>query len=72
MGLFDRKKPEPSPIVKVKLLGVRTAVNTGVLATWNSTLFCFLIQRADGSRELIECKKDDKEFQELILLIPMD
>lgn len=72
MGLFDRKKSEPSPVVKVKLMGVRTAENTGVMATYNSTLYCFLLQRADGSRELVEYSHKDKELADLLPLIPMD
>lgn len=41
-------------IRRVKVLGVRTAEDTKLLATVNSTIYCVLIEYSDGERELNE------------------
>lgn len=57
MGLFGGIKE----IKKVKFLGVRTAEQTKILGTHNSSLYCLIVQYTDDTRVLIEC--DSKEFQ---------
>ena len=47
--MFGAKK-----IQAVKVLGVRTAEETKVLATYNSTIYCLLVIYSDNSRELLE------------------
>ena len=41
-------------IQAVKVLGIRTAEETKVLATYNSSVYCILVIYNDGSRELLE------------------
>lgn len=65
MGLISSIK-----ISRVKVLGVRTAHETKVLATYNSSIYCILIEHADGSRELKECTT--KEMTPYIKYIDMD
>lgn len=47
--MFGVKKLE-----KVKVFGVRTAHETKVFATYNSTVYCCMFMYSDGSRELKE------------------
>jgi len=62
MGLFSAKE-----ISVVKVLGVRTAEETKVLATVNSTIYCLLIVYTDGTRELEEVEaKFMKKYLEYI------
>lgn len=70
MGLFSQK--EEKKIAKVKLLGVRTTEQTKVLGTYNSTMYCFLIEYTDGSREIAEHEAKEKEIKELLHYINMD
>lgn len=42
-------------IQAIKVLGVRSAEQTKVLATYNSTLYCLLVEYEDGSRKIVEC-----------------
>jgi len=58
MGFFNNNSKE---IKKVKLLGIRTAEQTKILGTYNSSLFCLLVLYSDNSKELVEC--ESKEFQ---------
>lgn len=51
MALFGNKKE----LALVKVLGVRTAEETKVLATYNSTIYCLLLLYTDNTREVIEC-----------------
>jgi len=48
MGVFTKD------IARVKVLGVRTAHETKVFATYNFGIYCLLIQYMDGSLELKE------------------
>jgi len=59
-------------IAKVKILGTRTGEETRVLGTYNFTVYSFLIEYKSGRREVKECTKDSKEFQELISRADMD
>ena len=53
----------PSRIRCVVVLGVRTAEQTKVLATYNSTIYCLMIEYESGSRELVECNtKEMKKY----------
>lgn len=54
MGLFSNLIPEAKEIRDVKVLGVRAAQDTKVLATYNSTIYCLAVLYVDGSRELVE------------------
>lgn len=67
MPLFQKKQ-----IQRVKCLGVRTAEETKVLATYNSTIYCFLIEYADRSRVIREYGASDKAVIELLQYINMD
>lgn len=58
MGLFSNSQKQ---VQKVKLLGIRTAEQTKVFSTVNSSLFCVLVLYVDGTKELVECEA--KEFQ---------
>jgi len=51
-------------IERVRVLGVRTAEQTKVLATYNSSIYCILILYINGQRELKEC--DAKEMGKYI------
>lgn len=55
MGLFSGKQQrDEREIVLVKVLCVRAAEETKVMATYNSTLYCLMVVYDDGSRELSE------------------
>lgn len=41
-------------LVSVKVLGVRTAEQTKVLSTVNSTIYCIMLVYSNGARELEE------------------
>ena len=66
MGLFKRTKE----IKKVKVLGVRTAENTGIFATYNSAVYCVLVEFKDGTRAVDECSA--KEMSQYLNYIDMD
>lgn len=73
MGIFDKKqKPDTTPIIRVKFLGLRTSAEPGILGSDLYTKYCFLIERESGCRELKEYKNSDKELAELLPLISMD
>lgn len=67
MPLFQKKQ-----IQRVKCLGVRTSEETKVLATYNSTIYCFLIEYTDRSRVIREYGASDKAVIELLQYINMD
>jgi len=67
MGFIKKKE-----ISRVKFMGVRTAEQTKVLATYNSSMYCFLIEYTDGSRVLRDYQAKDKELQEILQYIDMD
>lgn len=47
----------------VVVLGVREGEQTKVLATYNSTVYCLMIEYMNGSRELVECEsKEMKKY----------
>lgn len=48
-------------IERVRVLGVRTAEQTKVLATYNSTIYCILILYTNGQREMKECNSKEME-----------
>ena len=53
-------------------MGIRTAEQTKVLATYNSTLYCFLVEYDNGDRAILEYHAGDKEIKELLYMIDMD
>lgn len=55
--------------VRAMVLGVRTAEQTKVLATYNSTMYSLLVEYSDGSREIMEL--DAKEMKPYLKLIRM-
>ena len=52
-------------IERVRVLGVRTAEQTKVLATYNSSIYCILILYSNGMKELreVNTKEMDKYIQ---------
>lgn len=70
MALFA-KKPVPPSIRRVKFMGVRTAEETKILGTYNSSMYCFLIEYDNGERKLVEYQADDKALPELLGYIDM-
>lgn len=65
-------KNEVKKIRKVKCLGVRTGEETRVLATYNSAVYCMLVEYSDGSRELIEGEAKSKDIKKLLQYIDMN
>lgn len=63
MGFFNIQLEKE--IKKVKLLGIRTAEQTKVFSTVNSSMYCMIVLYTDGTKELIEC--ESKEFQKKYL-----
>lgn len=55
--------------VRAVVLGVRSAEQTKVLATYNSTMYSLLVEYSDGSRELLEL--DAKGMKPYLKLIRM-
>lgn len=55
--------------VRAVVLGVRSAEQTKVLATYNSTMYSLLVEYSDGSREIMEL--DAKEMKPYLKLIRM-
>lgn len=70
MALFSKK--EQPAIKRVKYLGVRTTEQTEILATYNRSLYCFLIEYSDGSRKICEYHNNDKNIGEILSFIEMD
>ena len=64
MGLFTSKTA-----VRAVVLGVRTAEETKVLATYNSAMYSLLVEYSDGSRDILEL--DAKGMKQYLKLIPM-
>ena len=64
MGLFTSKTA-----VRAVVLGVRTAEETKVLATYNSAVYSLLVEYSDGSRDILEL--DTKGMKPYLKLIPM-
>lgn len=78
--LVEKKKNNPKPktkkektkptkqvgIKKVRILGVRTGEETGILATWNFALYSLLVIYNDGRKEVLELKSDSKLFKDLL------
>lgn len=62
----SKKVKRQAGIKKVKVLGIRTAEETGVFATWNFTMYSVLIIYDNGKREVVECKSDSKLFKDLL------
>ena len=74
MAMSGRKVSDFSTenISKVKLVGTRTGQETKILATYNFTVYSFLVIYKDGSRQMIECTTESKEFDALMQLADVD
>jgi hypothetical protein len=59
-------------IKTVKLLGTRTAAETRILATYNFTVYSFLVVYDDGEREVVECQNGSKVFNKLLPYIEVN
>ena len=57
-------------IYRVKCLGVRTQHETKVFFTYNSTIYCIVVEYTDGSRELLELEA--KKMGKYLEYIDMD
>lgn len=64
----DEVKPKDK-IKSVSIISTRTGEETRVLATYNFTLYSFLVVYESGKREVVECKNGSDEFNELIKYI---
>ena len=69
MGLLSGTSSKK--IYTVKVLGVRTAENTGFFATYNSAVYCVLIEYEDGTRAIDECSAKDM-MKKYVYYIDMD
>lgn len=59
-------------IETVKILGTRTGEQTKILATYNFTIYSFLVVYKSGKREVIECEQGSEDFEKLIKLVDID
>jgi len=67
MGFMDQFKPRP--IVRAKVIGVRTAEDTKGLTTFNYGVYSFLVQRDDGSVDIVESQKGDKNWNVMLSVL---
>lgn len=65
-SIEPKQEPVKPKIKSAKVLGVRTAEQTKILATYNYTVYSILIIYEDDTREVIECDGDSAEFKELL------
>lgn len=54
MALFQKQAQPQKIIAKVKVLGIRTAMQTKTFYEENSTQYSILVLYTDGTRELLE------------------
>lgn len=67
MGLFsDGTKFRHKEVEKAKIVGVRTAEQTKIMATYNFGIYSVLVKFVDGSVELAEVKYDSPEMKTLV------
>lgn len=73
-----KKKENPQPeaetdkIKSVTVLGTRTGEQTKIFATYNFTIYSFLVEYESGKREVIETEANSEQFNDLIKYIKMD
>lgn len=60
MGLFGNK--DVKRVVRAKVIGVRTAENSGMLTTYNYGVYSLLIEYDNGARDIVEAKLGSKEM----------
>lgn len=60
MGFFGTKT---NGIKRIKIVGVRTAQQTKVMATYNYGIYSLLIEFTDGHRELVEEEADGRNMK---------
>lgn len=54
----------PQRLIKsVKVLGIRTGLETRILATYNVSIYSLLVEYEDGKKEVVECQADSDEFK---------
>lgn len=71
MGIADGIKRMMSTyngkdVLKARIVGVRTAEQTKVMATYNFGIYSILVQYVDGSKELVEEKFDSAGMRLLV------
>ena len=65
MGMFNKK------VVRARIVGVRTAMDTKVLGTENYGVYSFLVEYEDGKIDVKEVKYGSIEMKELLLHVRM-
>lgn len=60
MGFFGTKT---DGISRIKIVGVRTAQQTKVMATYNYGIYSLLIEYTDGHRGLVEVEADSRDMK---------
>ena len=60
MGFFGTKT---DGIRRIKIVGVRTAQQTKVMATYNYGIYSLLIEYTDGHRAIVEVEADSKDMK---------
>lgn len=59
-------------IVAVSVIGTRAGEQTKVFATYNYTIYSFLVVYESGRKEVIECENGKGRFDELIQYVDVD
>lgn len=63
---------EQDNIKSVTVIGTRTGEQTKIFATYNFTIYSFLVEYESGKREVIETEANSEQFNELIKYIKTD
>lgn len=64
MGFLSGKK-----IVRTLIVGVRTAQDTKMFATYNYGVYSFVVEYDNGSREIVEVKGNDPKAKEYLMYL---
>lgn len=67
----DKTKPIDN-IKSVTVIGTRAGEQTKIFATYNFTIYSFLVEYESGKREVIETEANSEQFNELIKYIKTD
>ncbi len=59
-------------IVTASIIGTRTGEQTKVFATYNFTIYSFLVVYESGRKEVIECENGKGRFNELIQYVDVN
>ena len=68
--MISREQEEK--IVTVSIIGTRTGEQTKVFATYNFTIYSFLVVYESGRKEVIECENGKGRFDELIQYVDVN